>query len=235
MMLMRTSSRTKPVARAAVGGLVGIMLVIAAGAAAIAADDEDDDTIEMKAIKSIMRGLGANVDGMSIDYRERSPLVIPPTRDLPPPQDATKINNPAWPKDPDQVKTVKKVKPFVNGSIATQNMESPERERPISPDALHKGAIPTAEGVTKPDPNANQDPGRNLLPGELGFSNSMFGDLFGYKAQQTPFTGEPARTNLVQPPAGYQTPSPNYPYGVGIKNHSTLDSDNIKDRAASHD
>jgi hypothetical protein len=232
MMLMRTSSRTKRVARAAVGGLLGIMLVVAAGAAAIAEDDEDEDTIEMKAIKSIMRGLGANVDGSSIDYRERSPLVIPPTRDLPPPQDATKINNPAWPKDPDQVKTVKKApKAFVNGSIATQNMESPERERPISPDALRKGAIPGAERVDKPDPNANKDPGRTLLPTELGFSNSMFGDLFGYKAQQTPFTGEPARTNLVQPPAGYQTPSPNYPYGVGIKNNSTQDLPMVKDRA----
>jgi hypothetical protein len=232
MMLMRTSFRTKRVTRAAVGGLLGIMLVIAAGAAAIAEDDEDDDTIEMKAIKSIMRGLGANVDGQSIDYRERSPLVIPPTRDLPPPQDATTINNPAWPKDPDQVKTVKKTpKTFVNGSIATQNMESPERERPISPDALHKGAIPSAERVDKPDPNTYKDPGRSFLPTELGFSNSMFGDLFGYKPQQTPFTGEPARTNLVQPPAGYQTPSPNYPYGVGIKNNSTLDLPMVKDRA----
>jgi hypothetical protein len=236
MTLMRTRSRTKSVARAAVGGLLGLMLVVAAGGAAMAGDDDDDDTMEMKAIKSIMRGLGANVDGSSIDYRERSPLVIPPTRDLPPPQDASKINDPAWPKDPDVVKPVKKAtKSFINGSIATQNMESPERERPISPDALHKGALPKSETPTAPDPNVYQDPGRNMLPTELGFSNSMFGDLFGYKPQQTPFTGEPPRSNLAQPPVGYQTPSPNYPYGVGIKNHSTLDDPNTKDRAASHD
>jgi hypothetical protein len=217
------------------GGLLGIMLVVAAGAAAIAEDDEDEDTFEMKMIKGIMRGVGADVDRAGIDYRERSPLVIPPSRDLPPPQDATKVSNPAWPKDPDLHKPVKKAKPFVNGSIATQNMESPERTPMVTPDALRNGTIPSAERATKPDPNANQDPGRSLLPTELGFSNSMFGDLFGYKPQQTPFTGEPARTNLSQPPSGYQTPSPNYPYGVGIKNHSTLDSDNVKDRAASHD
>jgi hypothetical protein len=229
---MRTRSRTKPIARAAVGGFLGLMLVVAAGGAAIAGDDDDEDTIEMKAIKSIMRGLGANVDGASIDYRERSPLVIPPTRDLPPPQDAAAINNPAWPKDPDVVKPAKKAKPFINGSIATRMMESPEREPQISPDALRKGALPTSSTVTAPDPNANKDPGRNLLPGELGFGSNMFGDLFGYKPQQTPFTGEPARTNLAQPPAGYQTPSPNYPYGLGLKNNnSTKDLPMVKDRA----
>jgi hypothetical protein len=231
---MRTRSRTN-IARAAMGGLLGIMLVVAAGAAAIAEDDEDEDTFEMKAIKGIMRGLGAEVDRASIDYRERSPLVIPPSRDLPPPQDATKVSNPAWPNDPDQRKQVKKAKPFVNGSIATREMESPERVPMISPDAVRNGAIPGAERVTKPDPKANQDPGRNLMPGELGFTNSMFGDLFGYKPQQTPFTGEPARTNLSQPPAGYQTPSPNYPYGVGVKSNSTKDLPMVKDRAVGAD
>jgi hypothetical protein len=237
MMLMRTRSRTKAIARAAVGGLLGLMLVVAAGGAAMAGDDDDDDTIEMKAIKSIMRGLGANVDGASIDYRERSPLVIPPTRDLPPPQEAATISNPAWPKDPDVVKPAKKsTKAFVNGSIASQAMESPERERPISPDALRKGALPKSEGVTAPDPEANKDPGHPLLPSQLGFTNNMFGDLFGYKAQQTPFTGEPARTNLAQPPAGYQTPSSNYPYGIGVKgNNSTKDLPMVKDRAVGGD
>ena len=54
---------------------------------------------------------------------------------------------------------------------------------------------------------------------------------FGYKAEEKPFTGEPARTNLIQPPTGYQTPSPNYPYGVGVKNNSVKDLPAIKDRA----
>ena len=29
------------------------------------------------------------------------------------------------------------------------------------------------------------------------------------------FTGEPARTSLTEPPPGYQTPSPDQPYGLG--------------------
>ncbi len=222
----------KPVSRAVLGGLIGITLVFASGAAALAGDDEDEDTFEQKIIKNIMKGMGADVDKNRIDFRERSPLVIPPTRDLPPPQEATQISNPAWPKDPDQQKPVKQAKPFVNGSIATRNMESPERVPMISPDALRNGAIPGGQSqrVTAPDPNANKDPGRNFSPTELGFPG--FGNLFGYKAEQQPFSGEPARTNLIQPPTGYQTPSPNYPYGVGApKNNSVQQMPQIKDRA----
>jgi hypothetical protein len=225
----------KPVVRAAVGGLLGILLVVAGGAAAFAEDEQDEDTFEMRAIKSIMRGLGAQVDRGGIDYRERSPLVIPPSSDLPPPQAAGTVDNPAWPNDPDKRKVVKKsVVPFVNGSIATQRMESPEREQ-FTPDAQRRGVIPGAGRVSAPDPNANKDLGRPLTPGELGFTGGLFSNLFGYKAEQQPFTGEPARTNLVQPPTGYQTPSPNYPYGVGIKNETTKDLKMIKDRAVGSD
>ena len=228
---MRSRTRTKPVARAVLGGLLALTLVFAAGVSAFAEDDEDEDTVEQKIIKNIMKGMGADVDKDRIDFRERAPLVIPPTRDLPPPQEAGVITNPAWPKDPDKLKPVKQAKPFVNGSIATRNMESPERT-PISPEALRNGAIPSgkSERVTAPDPNANKDPGRAFLPTELGFAG--FGSLFGYKAEQQPFTGEPARTNLIQPPTGYQTPSPSYPYGVGMpKNTSVQEMPQIKDRA----
>lgn len=229
-------NRTKPVARAVLGGLLGITLVFAAGAAAFAGDDEDEDTFEQKIIKNIMKGMGADVDKNRIDFRERSPLVIPPTRDLPPPQEATQISNPAWPKDPDRQKPVKQAKPLVNGSVATRNMESPERTPMISPDALRNGAIPPSqsERVTTPDAASasgnEQGTGRNFSPTQLGFSG--FGNLFGYKAEQQPFTGEPARTNLIQPPTGYQTPSPNYPYGMGMpKNNSVQEMPQIKDRA----
>ena len=235
-MLMR--NRTKPVSRAVLGGLLGIALVFASGAAAFAGDDEDEDTFEQKIIKNIMKGMGADVDKNRIDFRERSPLVIPPTRDLPPPQEATQISNPAWPKDPEKQRPVKQAKPFVNGSVATRNMESPERVAPISPDALRNGAIPgQSQRVTTPDAASasgnEQGTGRNLSPTGLGFPGwGSLSSMFGYKAEQQPFAGEPARTNLIEPPSGYQTPSPNYPYGVGMpKNNSVQEMPQIKDRA----
>ena len=40
----------------------------------------------------------------------------------------------------------------------------------------------------------------------------MFG---GNKEETVKFTGEPPRTSLTDPPPGYQTPSPDQPYGAG--------------------
>src|SRR6478752_8832524 len=67
------------------------------------AQDDDEDTFEQKIIKNILGGMGVDVGRAGIDYRERSPLVIPPTRDLPPPQAAgAKTTNPAWPREADR-------------------------------------------------------------------------------------------------------------------------------------
>jgi hypothetical protein len=37
----------------------------------------------------------------------------------------------------------------------------------------------------------------------------------GGKAEAKQFTTEPPRSSLVEPPPGYQTPSPSYAYGAG--------------------
>ena len=85
---------------------VGVGLVMTAGAAR-AQDDEDqgdDKTFEEKILDNIMSGLGATnmQNHRGIDYRERSPLVVPPKIDLPPPVSASaEVNAPNWPKDPD--------------------------------------------------------------------------------------------------------------------------------------
>src|SRR6187549_1981352 len=62
---------------------------------ALAADDDEDkwDTIDNKILRGIMGGLGLKRDGdeAGIDYHERSPLVVPPSRDLPVPQTAATV------------------------------------------------------------------------------------------------------------------------------------------------
>src|ERR1700687_4489662 len=64
---------------------LGVGLVMTAGAAR-AEDDEDDKTFEEKVIEGIMAGIGGtNMENRGIEYRERSPLVVPPQLDLPPP------------------------------------------------------------------------------------------------------------------------------------------------------
>src|SRR5947209_8434472 len=99
--LLQTSSLTRALKLAAVA--VGIGLVMAAGPVRAGDDDEDDKTFEEKIIEGIMAGIGGtNMENKGIDYRERSPLVVPPKLNLPPPQAAkAEINQPNWPKDPD--------------------------------------------------------------------------------------------------------------------------------------
>ena len=65
---------------------IGVGLVMTASAARAQDDDEDDKTFEEKIIGNIMAGIGGtNMESRGIEYRERSPLVVPPKLDLPPP------------------------------------------------------------------------------------------------------------------------------------------------------
>src|SRR6266403_2099949 len=82
----------------------GIVLVMMAGAARAQDDEDDDKTFEEKIIEGIMAGIGGtNMENRGIDYRERSPLVVPPKLDLPPPAaDKAEVKAPNWPKDPDE-------------------------------------------------------------------------------------------------------------------------------------
>ena len=79
---------------------LGIGLVMATGAARAQEDDDDDKTFEEKIIEGIMAGVGGtNMDNRGIDYRERSPLVVPPKLDLPPPATAAaEVKDPNWPR-----------------------------------------------------------------------------------------------------------------------------------------
>ena len=83
--MLQTSSLSRALRFAAIA--LGIGLVMAAGPVRAADDeDEDDKTFEEKIIEGIMRGLGGtNMENRGIEYRERSPLVVPPKLDLPPP------------------------------------------------------------------------------------------------------------------------------------------------------
>jgi hypothetical protein len=194
---------------------LGIGLVMAAGAARAQSDDDDDKTFEEKVIEGIMAGIGGtNMDNRGIDYRERSPLVVPPRIDLPPPATASgEPKVPNWPKDPDEARR--------KAAIAARKKSKPdpmEASRILSPSELNVGRT-NAPTRTNDDPVqpgvSNTNP--ILSPSQLGFDgkfSSMFG---GNKSESAPFKGEPTRETLTQPPPGYQTPSPNFAYGTGPK------------------
>src|SRR4051812_13792157 len=82
---------------------IGLGLAMSAPIAHAQEAEDEDQPFEQKVIKQIMTGLGGtNMENTGIDYRERSPLVVPPRLDLPTPNTAASTANvPNWPKDPD--------------------------------------------------------------------------------------------------------------------------------------
>jgi len=125
----------------------------------------------------------------SIDYGERPPLVVPPTRDLPPPE-AGPPPAPDWPKDTKENKHAKaKPKPPPDSAPAV---------------------------VANPNPSQQKKPWYNPAG---WFDKEEYGK----------FTGEPPRADLTDPPAGYRTPSPDQPYGIGPEKKTGKKAANASD------
>jgi hypothetical protein len=189
---------------------LALVAVVALSAGpARAADDEDDRSVDSRIIDSVLKNFGLRSDGEAIDYRERSPLVVPPRVDLPPPAKATApVAN--WPRDPD----VRRAKEAAAMAARRRSRGFEEEGRPLTPAELNRGVRPSGRSAETTPGAASTDTFRVLSPSELGFKG--FGRSFGLKTEESaPFTGEPERGSLTQPPVGYQTPSPNYAYGVG--------------------
>ncbi|MGY4500784.1 hypothetical protein ACVWYH_004715 [Bradyrhizobium sp. GM24.11] len=196
---------------------LGIGLVMSAGPvrAGDDGDDDDDMTFEEKLIDNLMSGIGAkSMEKKGIEYRERSPLVVPPKLDLPPPASADAKNAPNWPKDPDEKRRKEAI--AQRKKAGNKAAEYWQAARPLSPAELdaHKTAGPdkTVNDPIQPGSNINHP---TMSPAELGYTGGLFKMFSGNKGESTQFTSEPPRQSLTEPPPGYQTPSSNYAYGAG--------------------
>jgi len=194
---------------------LGVGLVLTAGAARAADDEEDDKTFEEKIIEGIMAGIGGtNMENRGIEYRERSPLVVPPKLDLRPPEEVKSgIKDPNWPKDPDEQRR--------KAAIAARkkaNKDPREASRVLTPSELNAvKTTPRARTSNDPVQPGNSSNNPMLSPAQLGYTGGFSGLFGGNKTETAPFKGEPTRDSLTQPPPGYQTPSPNFAYGTGPK------------------
>ena len=201
------------------------MTLAAAGLPALAQEEEDNEPFEQK----VMRTLLGNPRG-DIEYRERSPLVIPPGRDLPRPEAGAAVNaNPAWPRDADAAK---------NTRNALRSSADPEKSaRPLSQDEIRRGTIARSRDADRPRASlSDNETGRPLLPSEYnrdGKAKPLFG-MFSAKPEQETFVEEPTRTRMTQPPSGYQTPSASQPYAPP-KGQSWFKLPSVFDRGLSTD
>jgi hypothetical protein len=219
---------------AAFAGILAVALAMAAGAGNAFAQNagDDDEALDTKLFRKFMRELGFRQSEEGIEYRERAPLVVPPGRDLPPPQPEGAIDrNPAWPKDPDVARR-REATAAEKAKLKSTTDHPTDESRPLRPDEMKvrpvlapaaagtTAAGPTAAGPTAAAPSA-EEAARPLSPSQLGGGTNWFGDIFSKlgpaKPEAAPFTGEPPRTSMTAPPAGYQTPSPSYPYGMGVQ------------------
>src|SRR5215207_6436626 len=109
--------------------------------------DDDEDSFEQRIIKNILGGLGVDVGNKKgIDYRERSPLVIPPSLDLPPPDQANvSAQNPAWPREQTRKKAAAQSRPNVNATA-----DDPGTSSRMTPNKMRRGTSASAQRVTDP-------------------------------------------------------------------------------------
>ena len=92
-----TSKRLKSALLAACAA--ALLVASSAGIARAGDDDDEDVPYDTRIVRGVMHqfGLRGPGDGPPIDYRERSPLVVPPSLDLPPPEAATPAPKASWP------------------------------------------------------------------------------------------------------------------------------------------
>ena len=204
------------------------------GASAWAQNAEEEELpADTKFFRKLFQEFGMQRDDERLEFRERAPLVVPPSRNLPPPQSADALaRNPAWPNDPDVRRRNEAIStPAQKARIKGAAEAMVDEGRALRPDELNVGGRVAASTERVQDLNESARP---LRPSELGSRGLI--DLFSPKPDKgdtAEFTAEPPRTSLTAPPTGYQTPSAAQPYGlVGPQRSGPAKPKNLWDRAA---
>jgi hypothetical protein len=156
-----------------------------------------------------MMGINIGIENQ-IEYHERSPLVVPPSRTLPPPQPPGSAKAQNWPVDSDLARK----KDLEKRKKVDQTYDFEQFTRALPPSELG----PAGGGTPSKPPSTGSGGGdmtAAMRPSELGSPGGIFSFFKGGSEQKAPvFTGEKPRRSLTDPPVGYQTPSPNQPYGI---------------------
>ena len=222
---MGKSFCSKHTRRNARAGMLALVLLAAFAQGSVRAEDDDDDknsiwNLDKRFLDAFAKGLGLVKGGdPSVDYRERSPLVVPPTRNLPPPQSVPK-RAAEWPVDPDikrREDSASRKKLDRRYDYDEDNMNRALRPSELGPPGGTRASSKSAKPNGKADQADGEGEATNMAPSELGYFGGLFswsGLGFGDKEEYGTFKKEPQRRSLTEPPVGYQTPSPAQPYGI---------------------
>ena len=147
-----------------------------------------------------MVSLGDKKESDSIQYRERSPLVVPPKMEMPTPQPRPSQKAEAWPQDQEVVRARKK-QVESNARVMSKYVESNGGEK-LTPEEMRAMRTPGASAAA-PKQSCNMDP--------FDKSSCSVAEYWGAlsaktekKEELTLQAGvEPQREYLTQPPKGY--------------------------------
>ncbi len=148
--------------RAALGAAFIGLVVGLDTSTARAADDDTNASAWSKFMQTLGLKKGPDADP-DITFTERSPLVVPPSRDLPPPVAAAATPTPDWPKDP-KVKPKKHAKAKTVPAPTSADGTAPAVERVPNPPHEKKPWYNPAGWFDKEEyATFTSEPGRDTL------------------------------------------------------------------------
>jgi hypothetical protein len=162
---MPHDSRNRKFSRAALCAASAIAALVAGSAAVRAGDDTGGDQPYTKFFNSVLSNIGLRDRDPDIEYKERPPLVVPPSRDLPPPAaaGAPAAKNAAWPTDNGKKRAADK--PRKERSVLTDNADptTPTSESDGSGGFWNKFSWGSMMGNNKESATFVHEPSRNAL------------------------------------------------------------------------
>lgn len=166
-------------------------------------------------------GIGFGLGGEEkprIDYRERAPLVLPPTTQLPPPAAPVSQRNTAWPRDYDAER-------MRRNQVQTRGVPN---DYELGGTGMNAREIRTMGRLQR---NASRDPNaESCRDGDLGelcnptqFWRVMRTTSSGSATSRDLVAGqEPPRARLTDPPKGFRTAKSNQRYTFEVREEPSL-------------
>lgn len=173
----------------------GLTLVLLGGVVSGVSTNVDQARAEDAMFGSIFSAIGLTSDAPEIEYRERSPLVVPPNFKLPKPKDAAAASSAAWPKDPDAERR----------KAAEAEAKAPRVDpgKPLTIQEIRAGRRPGAGIEDNYNPVGNRkDP--KLTPEEMAEINAS---LKKYNESTLQASASTERKWLTDPPNIYRKPA----------------------------
>lgn len=173
----------------------GLTLVLLGGVIAGVSAPIDQARAEDNMFGSILGAIGLTNDAPEIEYRERSPLVVPPKIKLPKPKETASANSAAWPKDPD-IERKKAAEAEANAPLI-------DSSKPLTIQEIRAGRKPGAGIEDNYNAVGNRkDP--KLTPQEMAEINAS---LKKYNDSTLQASASTERQWLTEPPNVYRKPA----------------------------